>query len=366
MRVLLRDPEFGWTPYLWLVYLGFPFMSLILGRGSGLQWAVTLAAIGVFLPLYFRSFWLSGPRGIGNAAAIAALGFVGVVFNPGASIFFVFAAGAIGATGPPAVGARWLAGLVALIGLQAWLIDLHPWSWGTGIVFSLVVGAVNIHFYEVSRKNARLRLAHEEVERLAKIAERERIARDLHDLLGHTLSVVVVKSELAAKIAARDPERAVKEIREVEQIARQALGEVRRAVAGYRAAGAGGIEEELDHARQALQSARVALQVEQADVQARQRLGPRREGVLALALREAVTNVVRHASATTCRIRLGVEAGTARLEVSDDGRGGTGSEGAGLAGMRERVEALGGRVVRDGRQGTRIEVTLPLAPEGSA
>ncbi len=365
MRLLPDDPELKWTPYIWLIYLGFPPMTLVMGGAPALSWIVSLVAVALFLPLYFRSFWLTGPKVIWNAAAVASLGFIGVLFNPGNNVYFIYAAASIGAVGRPALGARWLAFLVALIGLEAWILEIGPWAWGPAILFSLAVGALKIHFQERARRNAKLRMAHEEVERLAKIAERERIARDLHDLLGHTLSVVVVKSELATKVFEKDPQKACREIREVEEIARKALGEVRRAVEGYRSTEAGGLEEEIGNARSALAAVQVTLEYNGEDGRLKNRIGPKIEGVLALALREAVTNVVRHAGAATCWIRLFLKGGEAHLEVRDDGRGGSGAEGAGLAGMRERVETLGGRVVRSFEEGTSIEVILPLSREGS-
>jgi len=216
--------------------------------------------------------------------------------------------------------------------------------------------------------NARLRVAQDEIEHLAKLAERERIARDLHDLLGHTLSVIILKSELASKLAERDVERARNEIRDVERISRDALSQVRAAVRGYRA---GGLAAEIEDARRALDAANVVLT---ADLQSAP-LPPSHEAVLSMALREAVTNVVRHANARQCRIAI--ECGAADLggrstaavggatqcvlTVTDDGRGGGEPFGSGLTGMRERVEALGGTLQRDGSHGTTLTITLPLA-----
>ena len=127
------------------------------------------------------------------------------------------------------------------------------------LVFTIVTGAANIFDAERERAQRRLRRADEEIERLAALAERERIARDLHDLLGHTLSVIVVKSELAARLAERDPARAGEEMRDVERIGREALAEVRAAVVGYRAQGLRG---ELDGARRALAAAGVEATVD--------------------------------------------------------------------------------------------------------
>jgi two-component system sensor histidine kinase DesK len=211
------------------------------------------------------------------------------------------------------------------------------------------------------RKDQALIRAHEEAERLAAVAERERIARDLHDLLGHTLSVIVLKSELAAKLADRDPARAAAEIREVEQISRQALAEVRRAVHGYRGER---LETELASGRRALEAAGVSLVTEgHIDPSA---LGADEERALALALREAFTNVVRHARATTCRVDLGRDAGRVRLTVSDNGIGGASPEGAGLAGMRSRLAAVGGGLRRGAGPGMCLVLEVPARAQTSS
>ena len=210
-------------------------------------------------------------------------------------------------------------------------------TWIPGIVFSLLVGGTNIHFGEVRRKDDALLKAHQQAEHMAAVAERERIARDLHDLLGHTLSVIVIKSELASKLADRDTQRAIQEIRDVERISRKALNEVRHAIHGYRGESLAG---ELANGRAALEAAGVSLVADVVPIP----LEADEERALALGLREAVTNVIRHARATTCTVTLQRNDGVVRLVVEDDGVGGAGGEGAGLAGMRTRLTAIGGSV----------------------
>ncbi|HWM92728.1 MAG TPA: sensor histidine kinase [Thermoanaerobaculia bacterium] len=353
MRLLPRHPEEGWLPYVWLVYSGFFLIGPVMGRTSPRTWMLTAAGYVAFLVLYFAGYWLKGRQILWASAGILLLGAVFIPFNFGAGCFFIFAAAFLGNTGPPRFALLCLAALLVFLGLEAWLLDLHPLAWGPAAVFSLIIGGVNIHQAEVSRANARLRITQEEVERLAKAAERERIARDLHDVLGHTLSVITLKSELAGKLVDRDPDRACREIREVERISREALREVRTAIAGYRSEG---LQAELARAGLALESSGVKLEYFAQPVEP----GPARETVLALALKEAVTNVIRHSGARTCWISLKEENGEVRLEVRDDGRGGTAPFGIGLSSMRERVEGLGGRMERQGDDGTTLIVALPL------
>jgi two-component system, NarL family, sensor histidine kinase DesK len=352
LRLLPDIPEIGWTPYAWLIYLGIFFSKPLLQGASAGEWIATAAATAVFLVLYFRGYWCGNAGLIACAAGIALLGALFATTNYGANVFFVYAAAFLGHLFPVRRAVVALAILVAVVAALSWTLGLPSWFWLPAGIFSVIIGGINIHFREVSRANAKLRMAQEEVERLAKTAERERIARDLHDLLGHTLSLITLKSELAGKLIAQDPDRAGREIREVERISREALREVRTAVAGYRSAG---VAAELERARLALESADVKLEYFAAPLE----LQPAQETVLALALREAVTNVIRHAGARTCRISLEQSAEEVRLEIRDDGRGGSAPEGIGLASMRERVEALDGRLERCAGTGTSLLITLP-------
>jgi len=223
----------------------------------------------------------------------------------------------------------------------------------------ILVGFGNHHWASKECAKKELRLANEEIEHLAKVAERERIARDLHDVLGHTLSLITLKSELARKLVDRDPVRAKQEMQEVENASRAALTDVREAIRGYRS---DGIFAELARARAALETAGVAVECHTDQVP----LTPAQESVLALALREAVTNVVRHAAAQRCNVSLKRKESLCTLEVADDGCGAAGPEGNGLRGMRERLEALGGSLRLLSSNGTRLIIDLPLASAASA
>ncbi len=358
LRRRLPILEHGVTPYLWLAWAVAVPLSL---WGSGASpWLIgwELAGNLLFYGLWFVGFGREGRPALAYAGALALLG---AVASPGAgwaTTYYVYAATFV-AYGVPARSAyRILFVSVPVLALLGWLTHVQTISMLTGVLFTVIVGVSCISNAEQARSNCRLQQANEQIERLAKIAERERIARDLHDVLGHTLSLIALKSQLASKLAERDPERALAEIRDVEIIARTSLDEVRQAVAGYRGAG---IPDELAHAREVLASAGLHVECDAEDV----RLAPAHESVLALAIRESVTNVVRHARAGAVRLHLSAFGENCRFEIADDGVGASAAEGNGLSGMRERVESHGGSLERTTGRGTRLVVTLPLQPEAA-
>ncbi|HEY2498355.1 MAG TPA: sensor histidine kinase [Candidatus Angelobacter sp.] len=358
MRLLPQNKDVGWTPYAWLIYLtSVPFYGYATQHTSLRFWTLTVLGMAVFLVLYFRGYWVEGKKLLWIIAAILLLGVVYAPSNPGASVYFIYAAAFVAFTGEAGFALRILPLIVVLIALETLAFHLTPYFWVSASVFSMLVGAINIHYRQRGRETKKLLMAQEEVEQMAKIAERERIGRDLHDVLGHTLSVIVLKSELAAKLAEKDPIRAVQEIHDVERISRDALGQVRSTVRGYQSRG---LLAEVEQARAALRTAGVQAEC---DFDA-PKLPAAQEGVLALALREAVTNVIRHARATSCSLILRQENGFCRLEIKDDGCGRASAEGVGLSGMRQRVESLGGKLERVINSGTRLIVTLPVKQGG--
>lgn len=355
-RLIPQDTDLAWTPWAWTVYI-VPFLlaPVYTSRFANPQgWLLFGGTTAVFLALYFRSYWVRGRELYLIAAAMVVLGVAFWPVAPAAGAFFIFAAGCLGRITPTRRAFTIVGCIAAVVVVEAWVIDRAWYNAIWPFFFTILIGALNVHFAQVHRANARLRLAQDEIEHLAKVAERERIARDLHDLLGHTLSLIILKSELATKLSDRNPERAREEIRDVERIAREALAEVRSAVTGYRA---GGLKSELQHARSALATAGVALDCE---MHPQLTVPPAHEAVLCLALREAVTNIVRHSGARRSKITLRATDSAVVMSVSDDGRGGTEPFGSGLTGMRERVEVLGGSLTHDGRHGTTLTVSLPL------
>ncbi|HEX4911872.1 MAG TPA: sensor histidine kinase, partial [Permianibacter sp.] len=227
------------------------------------------------------------------------------------------------------------------------------------MAITVLIGLVNVQEGARTRAREKLLRQQEEIEYLAGLAERERIARDLHDLLGHTLSLIALKAELARKLLDRDPARAKTEVADIETAARDALQEVREAVAGYRGSG---LQQELKRLSQALQVVNIQAQIQLPAMT----LPPAHENVLSFVVREAITNVIRHARARQCEIRVSRLPGHVELLVHDDGEAPVGVEGNGLRGMRERVLTLHGELEFASGNGHRIRVRLPLPAESAS
>ncbi|WP_329248001.1 sensor histidine kinase [Actinoallomurus sp. NBC_01490] len=224
---------------------------------------------------------------------------------------------------------------------------------------TLTIGLMMMAFRASRMLVVQLREARGEVARLAANEERLRIARDLHDLLGHTLSLIVLKSEVATRLAERDLDRSVAEIHDIETVARQALADVREAISGYRQRN---LTDELENARSVLAADDVELTIKAAGTP----LPDPVDGLFGWAVREGVTNIVRHAHAHTATISVRRQDATAVLEIVDDGAGeaatGETPAGNGLRGLSERVTASGGTVDAGPRPdgGFRLTVRAPL------
>jgi two-component system sensor histidine kinase DesK len=364
-----RKRNWAW---IWLGYTGFLFIQPILAPNRKV-WLGTIVIFGLFLAVfagYVRAaderkawrFWMIG--------ATFALGLITFPWNQGASTFFVYTAAFLPFSLKSTQKVLWLFLVECLIILAEGAFfqsaRLPPYlhiGWPNTLIaifLVIIIGGGNIFFAEQRRAECRLRAAQDENLALAALAERERIARDLHDVLGHTLSVIVLKAELAGRLIAIDPGRANAEIMDVERISRTALAEVREAIGGYRARG---LAAEIDAARLTLDAAGVTLIAESSQAPPTA-LNPQEETALALALREAVTNIVRHSRATTCRLHFITESGQRRLVVEDDGQHSISREGNGLRGMRERIESLGGHFLMERgiahNRGTRLTIDLPL------
>lgn len=348
--------HYKYLPYINLVYLMFLFFPLFFNpRQDNIHIIATLASLVIFLPLHFMSYSSNSRTAILIAATMVLLCYALMPFNYGANTYLIY--GVI--TAAYVYKARnaliFLCTALVLLGIQAyWLKFPLIFYAATAIMASMLV-FYTLYSRNVERSNQSLKLSQQEVQRLAQSAERERIGRDLHDVLGHTLSLIVMKSELASRLYERDPDAAIMQIREVESVARDALGQIRTAVAGIKLAG---LEAELANARLSLLSADIQLHYQLDSVE----LSSEVETVLALAVREAVTNIIRHSNAEHVEIELVKNKNTLQLQISDDGKNPLVVPGHGLGGMRERLELLGGRLEIDTgpRGGVRLVLSCPL------
>ena len=357
---LIKGP---WLPphqsnsaFAWLTMLVFFFWRYFSQAVGPLELALAVLTTIVFLVLYLSSFWADGWTGFAIIASIAALGLSWAHTNPGGSVFIVFAAATCAIIRSPRFAYLCLALIIGAVTIEVLVLDLQSEFWVPAFLVSGAIGAATIMQTNLRRSQQKLLRSREEVAHLATIAERERISRDLHDLLGHTLSMITIKAELAGKLLQRDPSACQQEIADIEKAARTALNEVRSAVSGYRQVG---LTHELANAASSLAAAQITLRTRSDHL----RLNAATENILSLALREAVTNVIRHSGADSCSIDVAAQDGWVTLRVSDNGQHLPDllhlQSGNGLTGMRERVEANGGRVTLQIDGGLCLQIDLP-------
>lgn len=349
------DDRFRWMPLIWLPFMVWFFVDPSWKHPTPWMWVGNTLYGLFFIWLYLYSFSHRYPRSFYAVIAMVVMAAVAMTFNDGAAGLLIYAIAAGAATPKlPRVIVLLVIELAILLGFS-YRKHLPVEFWGSMLLLILLVGLANHYAALMHCAGERLQRAQDEVEHLAKVAERERIARDLHDLLGHTLSLITLKAELARRLVDRDPQRAKQELLDIEHTSRAALADVREAITGYRGQG---LAAELIRARKTLETAGITVNSDIHELP----LTPAQETVLALAVREAVTNVVRHAQAESCRLKLHREREQATLEIADDGRGEAAPEGNGLRGMRERLEAIGGSLQRYTGAGTCLIIHLPLAP----
>jgi two-component system sensor histidine kinase DesK len=353
------DHEHKWMPLMWLPFMIWFFLDPYFRHAGPLHWVWNTAAGLFFIVLYLQAFSRFGRTRNICIVLMVLMAAILIPSNYGGVGLLIYAAAAGGFN----TKLRWVIALLAIeLAIMFFYVARFHFEVSMWVSMSLLIILValgNHHWAVAHCAEEKLRLAHGEMEHLAKVAERERIARDMHDVLGHTLSLITLKAELARKLVDRDPERAKQEMQDVEITSRAALADVREAIRGYRTEG---IFAELARARAALETAGVTVECDTDRVV----LNPEQESVLSLALREAVTNVVRHADASRCNVTLKRNDALCTLEIADDGCGAAGPEGNGLRGMRERLEAIGGSLQLLTTNGTRLIIDLPLASATSA
>lgn len=369
---------------IWLPFLYYPLLALALAHPAPLQLIMTLAGAAFFVGLYLylalplpfdaRASSRSRPGMRLAPLALAALLAADILLlTLFASLdwlwFFIFVSIALGIRLPPRPAAVAIAATTAL----AVAIGAGALGWVYALRIALPVAVVGLGMIGVGRLVAtirELRAAREEIARLAVAEERLRFARDLHDLLGHSLSTITLKNEVARSLIPSQPERAVRELADAIGLAREALREVRQAVDGYRQPT---LPMEIRRARALLDAAGIACSVE--DNSGAAPLPPALESVLAWTVREGVTNVVRHSGARHCVIVVLRQEDAVAVEITDDGSGGDadgapveprrdapGRAGAGLRGLAERAAEVHGRAEAGPREqgGFRLRVFAPL------
>ncbi|MDN5745563.1 MAG: histidine kinase [Nocardioidaceae bacterium] len=333
---------------IWLFFLIDPILAGLQAENRVRGWsgvATTVIFGGLYMSLWWRmrirarSFGDDRRNAPGGAASLL-LGLLGLgvamvllVGEPGIACSVYIAVTAVMVLPP-----RWSAPVVVAIAVTVTVLGLLPgWGFEFGTAFAVLAAAVAVFGLRLLiRRNAELVEAHETIASLAVDNERSRFARDLHDILGHSLTVITIKAELTGRLLDVDPDRARAEVASLEQLSRDALADVRRAVEGYRDLTLPG---EITRARTALAAAQIAASLpgsaDEVPTQFRE--------LFAWAIRESVTNVVRHSGARHCEVRLS----STTVEVRDDGRGmapGT-VRGSGLLGLQERASAAGATLV---------------------
>ncbi|PHS39994.1 MAG: hypothetical protein COA91_05040 [Robiginitomaculum sp.] len=349
MRSVAAHPTFH------LIYLLFYFVPWFFKTPELKDIIAFILALLVFLPIHFYAFSKATPKFIGAIIITQIIGFIIAPFSGMHGVFYIYASAQAGFQ-RPVKRASILMALLALSFLIFSLFVRDNWfeaglALFIGVVsgISCMAGAEEIEHREYMERTSALD------KQRATLAERERIAGDLHDLLGHTLTMVALKSEVADKYLDKDIERARLEIREIRNEARAALSDVRQAVSGMNATT---IEAELDQAKLALEAAGIEFEI----TGKLPKLSPEQDKVLGLAIREAVTNIIRHSKAKTARLAfLHTENGDLDISIKDDGIGGTLVPGAGLTGLKRRIQSLGGRVEFDFSHGANIKLTTPVS-----
>jgi two-component system sensor histidine kinase DesK len=366
-----------WSPMfrvVALVFAVYPLLALFSTTPDALQVALVIVMVAVFLGMVAVGGRLPADHpgrtrwAIVGALLLTAIASALSLRDPQAGwIAMFYYASSSAVVVMPASTARFLMVAAGVAGAATLYIGTGDpaASFVEGLSIA-IIGLILLTATELRRANSQLEAAREELATLAVRDERNRIARDLHDILGHSLSVIALKSELARRLVPSDPERAATEIADVERVAREALASVRETVSGYRQPS---LAIELAGARSALAAAGIEGRVEPPP----DGLPPIVDALLAWAVREGVTNVVRHSRAERAEIRVERGLDVAMVEVVDDGAGShadgassvaTSPAGSGLVGLRERVAWIGGRVEAAPLpgQGFRLVVTVPLDP----
>lgn len=361
-RIVIFPKKYGFFPYMFLIYLVLPAIyiwnekgiKLVLGYLLVVLFLISYRQLYVYIDKKGFSFWLGVQMGI--------IFLLSSFYNPNILFMGFFPANFIGYYSRNQSFYKALS-VFAVMQTVPLFINLREFPLETMVYFLPFYVIMLLSPFGIRSMNKRMDLekqldvANEQINQLVKREERIRIARDLHDTLGHTLSLLTLKSQLIGKLAANKPEHAVKEAKEMEKISRSALKQVRELVSDMRAIT---IAEELVEVQTILDAAGIACHIE-AELE-EMKIPLLTQNIISLCLKEAVTNVVKHSKARNCTISIKYLLGKVEVSVIDDGVGLLNSNmlGNGLKGIKERLEIIEGNLRLSSHSGTELQINIPV------
>lgn len=360
-RIEVFPKHMGFFPYMWLVYLLFPIYNLT--QVSGWKLVMGIGMLIVFIITYRQLYFVQKTFVLWAFIQMILTFLFAIFYNPFMIFFGFFTASAMGFAPSKKVFRVLLCLLVVMLGAfvfvnmnqltPANLVNIVPM-----FILMLLTPFGMRNFNQKKMLKNQLNEANEQIKDLVKREERQRIARDLHDTLGHTLSLITLKSQLVEKLIVKNPERASVEAKEITQTSRTALKQLRELISDMRMIT---VEEELEQIKAILQAANIELEIEQEA--SASSLSPIEQNILGMCLREAVTNVVKHSKATQCTVSVLESQGELILKVEDNGIGleDQNNDGNGIRGMQERIALIDGFVeLNTIHSGTLLTVKVPV------
>ncbi|PGD05687.1 sensor histidine kinase [Bacillus toyonensis] len=360
-RMEIFPKHMGFFPYMWLVYLLFPIYNLT--QVSGWKLVMGIGMLIVFIITYRQLYFVQKTFVLWAFIQMILTFLFAIFYNPFMIFFGFFTASAMGFAPSKKVFRVLLCLLVVMLGAfvfvnmnqltPANLVNIVPM-----FILMLLTPFGMRNFNQKKMLKNQLNEANEQIKDLVKREERQRIARDLHDTLGHTLSLITLKSQLVEKLIVKNPERASVEAKEITQTSRTALKQLRELISDMRMIT---VEEELEQIKAILQAANIELEIEQEA--SASSLSPIEQNILGMCLREAVTNVVKHSKATQCTVSVLESQGELILKVEDNGIGleDQNNDGNGIRGMKERIALIDGFVeLNTIHSGTLLAVKVPV------
>ncbi|GIX58782.1 sensor histidine kinase [Bacillus paranthracis] len=360
-RIEIFPKHMGFFPYMWLVYLLFPIYNLT--QVSGWKLVIGSGMLIVFMITYRQLYFVQKTFILWACIQMILTLLFALFYNPFMIFFGFFTASAMGFAPSKKVFRILLCLLVVMLGVFVFINmnQLTPTSLVNIVpmfILMLLTPFGMRNFNQKKMLRNQLNEANEQIKDLVKREERQRIARDLHDTLGHTLSLITLKSQLVEKLIVKNPERASMEAKEITQTSRTALKQLRELISDMRMIT---VEEELEQIKAILQAANIELEIKQET--SASSLSPIEQNILGMCLREAVTNVVKHSKATRCIVSVRELQGELILTVEDNGIGlaDQNHDGNGIRGMKERIALIDGFVeLGTINPGTLLTVKVPV------